>query len=248
LTTWIIVLVLIKIETTLQQSSNINPHVSVDCVIFGFDFNELKVLLIERNSDHDNKFSLALPGDLIHEDENLDEAARRVLKELTGLENIYLEQFHSFGDPDRVKKSTDADWLKKTRTYPFARVITIAYYSLVKLETYKPLASSFAKKAEWHTVSSVPQLAFDHNIILNKALETLRNKLDTGLVGFELLPKKFTLGQLQKLYEAILNTPLDKRNFRRKILSMDYLIPLREKEKNVAHKPASYYKLDLKAL
>jgi 8-oxo-dGTP diphosphatase len=232
----------------LQSKNKVNPHVSVDCVIFGFDYNELKVLLIERDTMDKNNFALALPGDLIHEDENLNESAMRVLKELTGLENIYLDQFYAFGDPERVKKNSDAEWLKKTRTFPSARVITIAYYSLVKLDDYKPSASSFARKADWYPFSSVPKLAFDHNKILNKALDILRNKLNTELVGFELLPKKFTLGQLQKLYEAILNTSLDKRNFRRKILGLDYLIPLSEKEKNVAHKPAIYYKLDMKRI
>lgn len=230
--------------------TNVNPHVSVDCVIFGFDFDELKVLLIERDVTMSSKsdYSLALPGDLIREDENLDAAAMRVLKELTGLENIYMEQFHAFGDPNRVKKNADVEWLKKIRAYPAARVITIAYYSLVKLSAYQPSPSSFARKADWHNVSSIPKLAFDHNEILDKALATLRNKLNTESVGLELLPKKFTLGQLQKLHEAILDMQLDKRNFRRKVLNMDYLIPLTEKEKDVAHKPAQYYKLDMKIL
>jgi hypothetical protein len=229
------------------NNGKLNPHVSVDCVIFGFDFEELKVLLIERgphSSSLVDERSLTLPGNLIFDDEDLDTSAKRVLKELTGLDDIYLEQFYTFGDPNRVKNVHDQAWLKSVREEPSARVITVAYFSLVNLNSFTPQASSFAKKADWFPLSNIPDLAFDHNQILQKALLALKHKLHTEPVGFELLPEKFTLGQLQKLYEVILNASLDKRNFRRKILSKKVLIPLHEKQKGVPHKQAQLYSFD----
>jgi len=231
-----------------KNKSKLNPHVSVDCVIFGFDFDELKVLLIEReNLSAEGGLSIrnfSLPGNLISDDENLDQSAKRVLYELTGLTNIYLEQFYAFGDPERVKRKQDTEWLKAIREEPSARVITVAYYSLVKLDAYSPTAASFAKKAEWYPITTIPALAFDHNHIVNKAFETLKSKLQSQPLGFELLPEKFTLGQLQKLYEIILGNELDKRNFRRKILNKKILIPLIEKQKGVPHKQAQLFMFD----
>ena len=229
-----------------NHTGKLNPHVSVDCVIFGFDFEELKVLLIERQSKSNNETdrNISLPGNLIFDDEDLDTSAKRVLSELTGLDEIYLEQFYTFGDPNRVKKSYDQEWLKSVRDEPTARVITVAYFSLVKLDSLKPQASSFATKADWFPLSDIPELAFDHNQILQKATLALKHKLHTEPIGFELLPERFTLSQLQKLYELILNTSLDKRNFRRKILSKKVLIPLNEKQKGVPHKQAQLYSFD----
>ncbi len=225
-----------------------NPNVSVDCVIFGFDGERLKVLLIDRGQvlnevDQSNKV-YALPGNLIREDENLDEAAGRVLNELTGLNSIFLEQFGSFGDPDRLQKEHDLAWLKSIRAEPDARVITVAYYSLIRADQYEIHASGFAKEAYWYDIENLPKLGFDHLEIIEGALRELKFKSKYQPIGFELLPEKFTLGQLQKLYEAILNTELDKRNFRRKILKMSFLVPLKEKQQGVPHKPARYYMFD----
>lgn len=236
-------------EGTPSTSVKLNPNVSVDCVIFGFEQDQLHVLLIERNTEISNTTpsNLALPGDLIREDEDLDQAARRVLKELTGLDNIYMDQFKAFGNPNRVNTEDDRQWLESIRSQPDARVITIAYYSLIKLDEYtQPTASSFAKQVEWHPLTEVKKLAFDHNIILNTALDSLRLKLQNEPIGFELLPDKFTLSQLKRLYEVILDTPkpLDKRNFRRKILKNNYLIELNEKQTNVPHKAAKLYQFD----
>ena len=217
----------------------LNPHVSVDCVIFGFDGQRLQVLLIERNAD--SKF--ALPGDLIQENEDLDEAAYRILKELTGLRDIYLEQFRTFGGPNRIRQSEDVEWLRQVRAEPNARVITVAYFSLIRIEDVDLIASSFAKSAQWHEVPVQIELAFDHNIILDIALESLGNKLEHETVGFNLLPQKFTLSQLQKLHEAVLGIELDKRNFRKKFLAKDLLDALDEHELGVSHKPARLYKL-----
>lgn len=221
----------------IQQ--RLNPHVSVDCVIFGFDSQRLKVLLIERNSD--SKF--ALPGDLILEDEDLDEAAYRILKELTGLKDIYMDQFKTFGGPDRISQSEDVEWLRQVRAEPNARVITVAYLSLIRIEDVDLVASSFAKSAQWHEMPINFSLAFDHNEIVETALQVLGSKLEHDTVGFNLLPQKFTLSQLQKLHEAVLGTELDKRNFRKKFLAKDLLNPLDEREDGVPHKPARLYTL-----
>lgn len=216
--------------------------VSVDCVVFGFHNNKLRVLVIEQESvSKQNARRYALPGDLVLSDEHIDHAAERVLFELTNLKGIYLQQFHTFGNPLRVKKEKDQEWLKMARKNPDARVITIAYYALVKMEDYSPSPSSFAEKAEWKDVLEVPELVFDHNKILNKALEILRKEVSSHSVGFELLPEKFTLGQLQQLYEVILNTQLDKRNFRKAIKKMDTVLALEEKQKGVLHKPAQLF-------
>ena len=231
------------------KDTSITPNVSVDCVIFGFDFSELKVLLIEREEgDFENAPEvpgmLALPGDHITTIEDLDEGAARVLKELTGLEKIFLEQFKAFGNPNRMNSESDKKWMKFIRAEPNVRVITVAYYSLVKLGQYEPQAASFARHASWIPVSEIPVLAFDHNQIVNDALKSLRLKLRHEPVGFELLPKKFTLSQLQRLYEIIIGTEFEKRNFRRKILKNNLLIALDEKQTGVPHKAARLYQFD----
>ena len=203
---------------------------SVDNVIFGFDGDDLKVLLIKRGEDP-YKGKWGLPGDLVYPNEDLSTAAKRVLLELTGLRNVFLEQVKTFGEVDR---------------HPLGRVITIAYYSLIKISNYEVTAASFAKKAKWHSVSDVKnkELAFDHNEILDACCEKLQATVRNRPVGFELLPPKFTLTELQYLYESILETPLDKRNFRKKILSMKLLIDLDETQEGVAHRPAKLYEFD----
>lgn len=229
-----------------MNQPQINPNVSVDCAIFSFDGSDLEVLLIERMAGETalEDDLLALPGNLIYQDENLDQAANRVLFELTGLENIFLEQVYTFGDPARITKQKDQDWLKKIRAHPEARVITVAYTSLVKKSNLKVTPSSFARKALWVKVKEVPQLAFDHNDIFKKALDFLKVKIYSEPLGYELLPERFTLAQLQKLYEAILDDSFDKRNFRRKILRTCFIVPLDEKQQGVAHKPARLYRFD----
>ena len=225
--------------------SELNPNVSVDCVIFGFDLEQLTVLLIDRGEIPSGSGPrMALPGNLIYDNENLDQAANRVLAELTGLENIYLEQGGAFGDPDRIHKESDREWLKTIRAEPEARVITVAYFSLVQMADYKPQASSFAKNADWTPVTDVKELAFDHFEILQEAKEKLKQKIKIQPIGFNLLPEKFTLSQLHRLYESILDKPLDKRNFRRKIQKLDILSSLREKQKGVPHKPSLLYEFN----
>lgn len=231
-----------------EKTFSLNPNVSVDCVIFGFDSEKLKVLLIDRGQEVSGEAEkvYVLPGNLIRDDENLDEAAGRVLKELTGLHDIYLEQFGSFGDPDRLTKESDLEWLKSIRAQPDARVITVAYYSLIRSDQYELHASSFAKEAFWHDIDNLPALGFDHREIIETALKELKFKSKYQPLGFELLPEKFTLTELKHVYEAILETALDKRNFRRKILKMSFLVPLEEKQVGVPHKPAQYFMFNKK--
>lgn len=221
----------------------INPNVSVDCVVFGFDNKTLNVLLIEQE-DLGQEVRLALPGDLVLEEESLDEAAKRVLKELTQLDGIYLHQFHAFGDPNRVKNVKDIAWLQSYREQPQARVITVAYFALVKMDDFKPEASSFAQRVFWQEIHELPELAFDHSNIFMAALKSLRQQFEAKHLGFELLPEKFTLNQLQILHEAVLDVELDKRNFRKKVMKESLVTPLNEKQSGVLHKPARLYTLN----
>jgi 8-oxo-dGTP diphosphatase len=228
-----------------RKKTDLNPNNSVDCVIFGFDFEQIKVLLIDRGQNLGNSKNLrALPGNLIYEEEDLDEAAYRVLEELTGIKDIYLEQVGAFGNPNRVNKESDREWLKSIRDEPNARVITAAYYSLVKIDDFVPRAHSFAKKAEWIPLSEIEELAFDHFEILQVAKEKLKQKIKIQPIGFNLLPEKFTLSQLHKLYECIFEKTLDKRNFRRKIQKLNILTNLKEKQRGVPHKPSQLYKFN----
>ena len=225
-------------------------QVSVDCVVFGYDDDGLKVLIIDQRKPQgmDNQpdgaewqLQAALPGDLVLENESLEEAASRVLHELTGLENLFLKQFHAFGDPDRVRQEKDQKWLHAFRTQPEIRVMTVAYYGLVSLQDYMPQAASFAGSARWLDLGRVPGLAFDHNRILETAVDTLREQLESHHISFELLPKKFTLSQFQALHEIVLNKKFDKRNFRKNVKRMVHVVPLDEKQQGVLHKPAQLF-------
>lgn len=230
-----------------KGNNRLNPNISTDCVIFGFDFDQLNVLIIRRGIHPNSKTTrMALPGDLIYDTENLDMAAARILKELTGLDGIYLEQVGAFGDPDRIKTKRDQEWLKSIRAEPEARVVTVAYYSLVKMADCVLAPASFAQSAEWVAVHDINELAFDHYDILQAALKKLKDKLAIQPIGFNLLPEKFTIGQLHKLYEAILDKKIDKRNFRRKIIKLNILTNLNEKQTGVAHKPSSFVKFNEK--
>ena len=219
----------------------INSSISVDCVIFGFDGTSLNVLLIKREQKNgiEEKEDYKLPGSMIYEDETLSQAAYRVLAQTTGLENIYLKQLHVFSDPERVR-GEDLAWLNRFYQINTPRVVTVAYYSLVKLND-RILTYTMRKKAKWDDVQSIRSLELDHKEIVMCALETLSRELMQLHIAFELLPRKITIRQLQNLYEAVLGVEIDNRNFRKKILSSGYLIPTNEKEQGVAHKPAQYY-------
>ena len=216
---------------------NINTHlieikdyfkiaISVDCVIFGFDDNELKILLIKSDLEQfRGKWSLL--GDIVRTDEDPDDAADRVLLTRTGIQDLYLEQVQAFGKPGR---------------HPAGRVVTIAYYSLINIQ--HSILKNLDNELHWHPVKKIKQMAFDHKEIVDACYARLREKLKDHPVGFNLLPRKFSLRELQNLYEAILDVKLDRRNFRKKIMSMGLLIDLHEMEDDVPHRPAKLYKFN----
>jgi 8-oxo-dGTP diphosphatase len=203
---------------------------TVDCVVFGLDEADLKVLLVQRDLPP-YKDRWALPGGFVRMEESVDDAARRELREETGLtlNDLYLEQLYTFGDLGRD---------------PRGRVVSVAYYALVNLADHRVQAATDARDAAWFCVSDTPSLAFDHDEILAAALERLKGKVRYQPIGFELLPPKFTLSQLQRLYETVLERQLDKRNFRKKILSMGVLVETDEVQTDVAHRAARLYRFD----
>lgn len=205
-----------------------HPAVTVDGVVFGYDDADLKVLLIQREQAP-YRLKWALPGGFVEIDEGLEEAARRELEEETGIKGLYLEQLYTFGAPKRD---------------PRERVISVAYYALVALAGHAVRAASDAKNVAWFPVADLPALAFDHEEVLETGLRRLKAKIRYEPVGFELLPEKFPLSELQRLYETILEQPLDKRNFRKKILGMGLLADTEEIQQDVAHRAARLYRFD----
>ena len=204
------------------------PAVTVDCVVFGLDQGVLQLLLIKRNSP---PFAgcWALPGGFVDQNETLDAAARRELEEETGLRDVFLEQLYSFGDPGRD---------------PRGHTVSVAYYALVRQDRHVPQAATDASDAAWYPVAKLPKLAFDHQRIIGTAVARLQGKVRYQPIGFELLPRKFTLTELQGGYEAVLERALDKRNFRKKILAMGLLAETKEKQEGVAHRAPQLYQFD----
>jgi 8-oxo-dGTP diphosphatase len=210
--------------------SHPRPALTVDCVVFGIDEEDLKVLLIRR-AQAPYAGAWALPGGFVNVDEPLEEAARRELEEETGITCHYLEQLYTFGGVNRD---------------PRDRVVSVAYYALVNLRDHRVQAATDAREAAWFSVADVNSLAFDHDAILTTALERIKGKVRYQPIGFELLPPKFTLFQLQHLYETVLERPLDKRNFRRKVLNMGLLDACEEVQKDVSHRAARLYRFNKK--
>ena len=202
--------------------------ITVDCVIFGFNKASLEVLLVQH-AEGESVGKWGLLGGWIKKEESADDAAQRVLYELTSLDNIYLEQLKAFTDPKRVLDR---------------RVVTIGYYTLVTREDYNIKAGFTLREAKWYKINDIPDLIFDHNEILEFSLMQLRNRVRQAPIGFNLLPEKFTLLQLMHLYEEILGIELEKSNFRRKILHMKLLVALDEKQQDVSHRAAKLYKFD----
>lgn len=200
-----------------------HPAVTTDCVIFGFDGSELQVLLIERGIEP-FKGKWAFPGGFLNMDETAGEGALRELKEETGLENAYIEQFNTYSDPGRD---------------PRERVITIAHYALVRIQEVK--GGDDAAKAQWFPIDEVPQLAFDHDKILRDAMRKLRERIHFEPIGFELLPEKFTMRDLQILYESILGVKFDRRNFAKKMMHYELLNQLDETVRPTAKRDALLY-------
>jgi 8-oxo-dGTP diphosphatase len=205
-----------------------HPAVTVDAVVFGFDETDLKVLLIQRDGEP-YRGKWALPGGFVEMDEDLETAARRELEEETGLKRLYLEQLYTFGAPQRD---------------PRERVISVAHYALVKLTDHQVRAASDARNVAWFPVADLPPLAFDHEEVMEVALRRLKGKIRYEPIGFELLPERFPLSELQRLYETVLEQPLDKRNFRKKILGMGLLQDTEEIQQDVAHRAARLYRFD----
>lgn len=203
--------------------------VAVDAIIFGFNENEhdLKLLILKRNFEPE-KGKWSLMGGFVAPEESLDNAAQRIVSQLTGLDNVYMEQLSAFGDVNR-----DAG----------GRIVSVAYFSLLKINEHD---SELVKQhgASWISVTELPELIFDHQDIVKTALRKLRIRARTQPIGFELLPEKFTIPQLQRLYESIYQIPFDKRNFRRKLLAMGLLEKLNEKEKETSKKGAFYYQFN----
>jgi 8-oxo-dGTP diphosphatase len=215
----------LKVIQSEVQSIN-RVALSVDCVIFGFDENKLKVLLIRSDlKKYQSKWSLL--GDLVKTEEDLDASAYRILKQRTGLNDLYLEQVHAFGEVTR---------------HPAGRVVTVAYCSLINIQHHR--LKILDNELHWHEVEHVKDLAFDHQQIFTACYEWLQKRVQEHPLAFSLLPNKFSLRELQNLYEAILNLKLDRRNFRKKFFSMDFLVDMGENEHNVPHRPGRLYKFD----
>jgi ADP-ribose pyrophosphatase YjhB (NUDIX family) len=230
-----------------NEFRDILSHISLDCVVFGFHENQLKVLLLQLKYTKE----WALPGGFVRENESLEVAAARVLKERTGLDKIFLSQFHVFSDPQRSKTNPAVPDLREAGiTFPNEawfnqRFISVGFYALVEFSQVQPKPDILSDLCEWINLDEIGRLMMDHRKILEKALETLRLQLTFQPVGYNLLPEKFTMPELQKLYETILGKALDRRNFQRKMLAYDILIKLDEVKTGVAHKAPSYYKFNL---
>ena len=219
-------------------------NISVDCVVFGYDMKakSLNVLLIKRYLESRDKAEVlvndhVITGYHMYEHETLDETATRALKELTGLTNQYKNQFKAFGNPDRLMGEIDLIWIKNEKFNP--RTITVAYYFLLKTEEVDIKNNQY--QANWFPVKDLPSLGYDHKQIIMEALEDLKIKCLSEPIIFELLPDKFTINEVQDVYQSILNIELDNRNFRRKLISKKYIIALNEKQVGVSKKPSQLY-------
>ena len=216
-----------RLDILKQYQSQTKCLVALDSIIFGFDGEELKLLLVKRGIEEEDH-TWSLMGGWMQPDESLEGASSRILFELTNLKDIYLEQLHTFGSPDRD---------------PVERTVSVAYFALINVEDYDNKISK-NYEAQWFSTQELPKLLFDHEAMVDMAIQHLRYKASQHPIGFELLPEKFTIPQLQKLYEAIFGTELDKRNFSRKLLSTNLLIKLDEKQKGYSKKGAYFYRID----
>ncbi len=219
-----------------------NHSLSVDCVILGFNGSELKVLLIEsKELERRNK----LPGSMILENETLPDAAQRILSNMTGLKGIYLKQTSIYSNPNRVE-TVDLKWINRNHGVQSKRVVTVAYYALLKLN-HNTIRHTTNKGAHWSSIEGAKDLMMDHNLILKDTLALLKSEIVNSPIAFELLPKHFTIRELQDLYSAVLGVEIDKRNFRKKILGSGLLSATGKKEVGVAHKPAEYFTFNYSA-
>ncbi len=226
---------------------NFLNHISIDCVVFGFHEFDLKALTLEMKFTREH----ALPGGFLKTDESLEDAAKRILKERTGLDKIFLQQFKVFSEPDRAKTNAALKDLKDSGNKPDLhffeqRFLSVGFFALVEYTKVQPTPDSFSTKCDWIGVNEEVSLILDHHTIINEALKELRLQLNYQPIGLKLLPKKFTMPELQKLYEVILGKELDRRNFQRKILSYKILTKLNERRTGGAFKAPFLYEFDLK--
>jgi ADP-ribose pyrophosphatase YjhB (NUDIX family) len=227
-------------EFLLHGDKEFLPHISTDCVIFGFHNDELKVLLLKWK----DKGTWCLPGGFVKRNESLDASAMRILHERTGLENIFLRQFHAFGDPHREKAKRTVTPVGSVKSWITDRFITIGYWALVEFSKVTPRPDWLSDDCRWWDIRNIPKLIYDHNIIVTKALDALRISLNNQPVGYNLLPEKFTMPDLQRLYETILGASLDRRNFQKKMLALNVLERLAERKTGGAHKSPYLYRFD----
>jgi ADP-ribose pyrophosphatase YjhB (NUDIX family) len=222
------------------------PHLSIDCVIFGYHDNQLKILLIKLKNLNDK----CLPGGYIKHSEILQQAANRILKERTGLEKIFLQQFETFGDPERTKmfdqkKISAISGIKLSKdNWMMGRFVSIGYYAIVEYSKVSPTSDAFSEECMWCDIHKVPRLLFDHNEMIVAALKTLRLHLYHQPIGYNLLPEKFTLPEIHTLYETILDKTLDRRNFPKKLLSLGIIKKLNEQRNIGAHRSPFLYRFD----
>ena len=236
--------------TMSEINQTINLHVSVDCVLIGFDGEQFRVLLVRQvgKQSEDGYNNMKLPGSLIYNDEDLDEAAQRVLYELTGLNELHLIQFRAFGSKNRPNNPKDTKWLERFHqlNQKVERIVTITYLTMVKIDK-KLTHLSDRYEACWTDIDALCPLAFDHNQIIGEALWFVRQYVQTQPAAlFDLLPKRFTAAELRTLYETIYDRKFDVRNFHKRIAQMKYVLPLEEFQTGVAHRAARYYKFDRK--
>ena len=220
------------------------PHVSVDCVLLGVNEEKLCVLLVERADSPGDQIDYKLPGSLIYENEDLDDAAYRVLKASTGISKVQLKQFRCFGSPSRTQNKEDVLWLENASKLKIGRIVTVAYLALCKISKRKNLSPKY-KSAQWVPVNELPKLPFDHNEIVAAATSEIRQwiEIEPSIV-FEYLPSRFTLYELRRTYETIFGKAFDIRNFHKKIASLAYVVPTNEMQEGVAHRAARYYRFD----
>jgi 8-oxo-dGTP diphosphatase len=232
----------------LRAREEFLSHISLDCVVFGFHAGQLKILLSRTR----NQSSLTLPGGFLMKKETLEVAAIRTLRERTGLENIFLQQFHVFSDPGRSDPDSRAKDIVRAGIAPEVaawfsqRFISVGFYALLEFSRVDPQPDAISESCAWYNLEDRGKLILDHEAILQGALAALRSHLNYQPVGYNLLPRKFTMPELQQLYEVILGKKLDRRNFQRKIFSYDILRSLDEKRMGVAHKAPYLYSFDLR--
>ncbi|MBK7870592.1 MAG: NUDIX hydrolase [Saprospiraceae bacterium] len=236
-----------KQEKPSLDFERVLPHVSIDCVIFGFHENQLRVLLLHWKNSH----TWSLPGGRVFRDESVQAAVYRILEERTGLREVFLQQFYTFGETDRLKNTdfqaifADFGFDLEAGNVLFDRTVTVGYYALVEYSKVRPTPDFFTDECRWWDVQELPELIFDHKEIAEKALQTLRRQLSYQPVGLNLLPEKFTMPELQKLYETILDKELDRRNFHKRMLAYGILERLEERRSGGAHKSPYLYRFDL---